>query len=128
VRSDGGGRRGLPRPRFRIAPEAAADVVAYLDARELITGIYLPRNLTVTLADGTVVQARAYVADVSHAQFVGHGTDAEKAAAITAGRGSEGRSLDYLANLVAHLDELKIGDARLRRLLTLAAQVPPPEI
>lgn len=105
---------------FRVAASDAAAVVAYLDARELITDIYHPRALIATLEDGRTVPARGYVADTAHAQFVGGWSDAEKAAAIAAGRGSEGRSLDYLANLVAHLDELGIGDSRLHRLLDLA--------
>ncbi|MHB1205052.1 MAG: gamma-glutamylcyclotransferase [Rhodospirillaceae bacterium] len=108
---------------FRIAPEAVPAAVAYLDDRELITRIYRPQILTAVLGDCAAVQARTYVADTSHAQFVGHWSDAEKAAAIVAGRGSEGRSLDYLASLVAHLDELNIGDAHLRRLLALAAEI-----
>ncbi len=105
---------------FRIADDAAADVIAYLDPRELITDIYHPRTLEVTLADGAVVNARAYVADTTHAQFVGGWSDAEKAAAIVAGRGSQGRALDYLESLVAHLDELGIGDGHMHRLLELA--------
>lgn len=108
---------------FRIAPEDVATVVAYLDERELITNIYRPQILTPVLGDGTTVQARTYVADMSPAQFVGDWSDAEKAAAIVAGRGTEGRSLDYLASLVAHLDELNIGDAHLRRLRALAAEI-----
>lgn len=105
---------------FRIADDAVADVVGYLDTRELISGIYHPRTLPVTLAGGAVVSARAYVADTSHVQFVGGWSDAQKAAAIAAGRGSEGRSLDYLESLVAHLDELGIGDGHMQRLLELA--------
>lgn len=115
---DGGGAcRGRA---FRVAADAAASVIAYLDERELITDIYLPRTLTATLADGTAVAVRAYVADTAHAQFVGAWSDEQKAAAIVAGRGSEGRSLDYLANLVVHLDELSLGDSHLHRLLDLA--------
>jgi cation transport protein ChaC len=107
---------------FRIAPEAVAEVVATLDARELITRIYLPQALPAVFGDGRQIHARTYIADTAHAQFVGHWSDADKAAAIAAGRGSEGRSLDYLASLVAHLDELNIGDGHLRRLLTMAAE------
>ena len=105
---------------FRVAPGDAAAVIAYLDGRELITDIYRPQMLAVTLEDGRSVLARGYVADTGHRQFVGGWSDAEKAAAIAAGRGSEGRSLDYLANLVAHLDALGIGDSHLHRLLDQA--------
>lgn len=113
--------RGVCRGRaFRVAPADADAVIAYLDERELITDIYHTRMLPVTLEDGRTVPARGYVADTAHRQFVGGWSDAEKAAAIVAGRGSQGRSLDYLASLVAHLDGLGIGDSRLHRLLDLA--------
>ncbi len=105
---------------FRIADDAADEIIGYLDERELITDIYHPRTLEVMLADGAVVNARAYVADTTHAQFVGGWSDDEKAATIVAGRGSQGRSLDYLASLVAHLDELGIGDGHMHRLLAMA--------
>lgn len=114
-------KSGVCRGRaFRVAGGDAAAVIAYLDARELVTDIYHPRVLAVTLEDGRTVSARGYIADTAHAQFVGGWSDAAKVAAIVAGRGSEGRSLDYLANLVAHLEELGIGDSRLHRLLVLA--------
>lgn len=105
---------------FRIAAADAAAVIAYLDERELITDIYHPRTLTAVLEGGRIVPARGYVADTGHAQFVGAWSDDEKAAAIVAGRGSQGRSLDYLATLVAHLDELGIRDGHMHRLLELA--------
>ena len=105
---------------FRIADDAVPGVIATLDARELISGIYHPCTLPVMLESGVVVNARTYVADTSHAQFVGGWSDDQKAVAIAAGRGSEGRSLDYLASLVAHLDELGIGDGHMHRLLELA--------
>jgi cation transport protein ChaC len=115
--SPGGVCRGVA---FRVAPEALADVIAYLDRRELISYIYLPRHLPVTLADGRRVVARTYVPDATHAQFVGGWSDAEKARHIAQGVGSEGSSLDYLANIVAHLRELDIADARLESLLAQA--------
>jgi cation transport protein ChaC len=114
-------KEGVCRGRaFRIAPDQADAVVAYLDERELITDIYHPRTLAVVLEDGRTVPARGYVADTGHVQFVGGWSDAEKARAIAAGRGSAGSSLDYLASLVTHLDELGITDGHMHRLLDLA--------
>jgi cation transport protein ChaC len=107
---------------YRIASSAVPDVVAYLDARELITNIYHPQFLSVTLGDERRVTALAYVADLHHAQFVGHWPDAEKAAAIAAGVGSEGGSLDYLEQIVSHLDELGITDDHMHRLLLAARE------
>jgi cation transport protein ChaC len=105
---------------FRIAPEKIAGVIDYLDERELISYIYIPRHLRIRLANGRSAVARVYVADDSHAQFAGHWSDDEKAAHVVQGVGSEGRSLDYLANIIAHLEDLGIIDANLERLLAKA--------
>lgn len=105
---------------YRIAPENIEAAVAYLDARELITAIYVPRHLPILLDDGRSVMARIYVADTTHEQFVGDWSDDVKAAAIVQGIGSEGRSLDYLVSVVDHLRELGIDDAHLTELLTQA--------
>jgi cation transport protein ChaC len=107
---------------YRLHPNEIDKAVAYLDERELITDIYTPRHLPIDL-DGRRALARVYIADVKHDQFVGAWTDAEKAAAIVRGSGSEGRSLDYLANLVDHLDELGIADAHMRDLLRKARAI-----
>jgi len=115
---DGSGAdcRGLA---YRIAPENIDAAVAYLDARELITDIYIPRHLRIML-DGRAALARVYVAATTHAQYVGQWSDDEKAAALVSGVGTEGRSLDYLANVVAHLRELGIDDAHMSDLLCKA--------
>ena len=105
---------------YRIAPENIETAVAYLDARELITDIYIPRHLEIALEGGRRALARIYVADTAHAQFVGAWSDEEKSAAIVNGTGSEGRSLDYLVNVVAHLRELGIDDAHMSDLLRKA--------
>ena len=102
---------------YRLAPDQIESAVNYLDSRELITGIYLPRHLAIILGGGRRVTARVYVADTAHEQFVGPWPDAKKAAAIVRGVGREGRSLDYLSNLVNHLRELEIEDARMTALL-----------
>jgi cation transport protein ChaC len=105
---------------YRIAAVDADHALAYLDARELITDIYIPRHRPIALAAGRTAIARVYVADTAHGQFVGGWTDAEKVRAIVAGKGSEGRSLEYLRNLVGHLEELGIVDAHMEALLDAA--------
>ena len=102
---------------FRIAPADVRAVVDYLDARELITDIYRPEYRAVVLADGRAVTALVYVADTAHAQFVGPWSGGAKAALIASATGSEGASLDYLNQLVAHLEALGIRDDGLRALL-----------
>ncbi len=117
---------------FRLPPEYAprAAALKYLDDRELITKIYIPRHLPVMLGDGRRVIARVYVSDSAHPQYVGQWSDATKAAHIVQGVGSEGRSLDYVANIARHLDDLGIDDANIKRLHALAqgqtAPAPAP--
>src|SRR4051812_28151079 len=96
---------------YRIAAVDADHALEYLDDRELITDIYIPRHRPVVLASGRTAIARVYVADTAHQQYVGGWSDAEKVRHILQGKGSEGRSLEYLRNLVQHLHELGIADA-----------------
>jgi cation transport protein ChaC len=105
---------------YRIARVNADAALEYLDRRELITDIYIPRHLPIALASGRSALARVYVADTAHGQFVGDWSDAEKVRHIVQGHGSEGRSLDYLRTLVQHLEELGIADAHMEALLTAA--------
>lgn len=108
---------------YRVAQDHAAAVIALLDARELISNIYVPEQHDIVLDDGRRVRARVYVGATAHAQFAGHWSEDEKANAIAQATGSEGTSLDYLANLVAHLAEMGIDDAHLEKLLTRARSV-----
>ena len=105
---------------YRIAAVNADAALEYLDRRELITDIYLPRHRPVTPASGRTVVARVYIADTAHGQFVGGWSDVEKVRHIVQGTGSEGRSLAYLRNLVEHLRELDIVDAHMEDLLAAA--------
>lgn len=105
---------------LRLEPGTRAAALKYLDDRELITKIYIPRHLLVTLDTGRQITARVYVSDATHEQYVGDWPDEKKAAHVVQGVGSEGRSLDYLANIARHLDELGIADANITRLYALA--------
>src|SRR5581483_1678681 len=98
---------------YRIAAVNAESALAYLDDRELITDIYIPRHLPIRLAAGHEVIARVYVADTAHGQFVGDWSDEKKVSHIVQGKGTEGRCLEYMRNLVAHIDELGISDAHM---------------
>src|SRR4051812_37112976 len=62
---------------FRVASEEAAETIAYLRAREQVTGVYLERRLAVRLAGGEKVEALAYVVDKGHAQYAGRLPEAE---------------------------------------------------
>ena len=114
----GGSCRGLA---LRVAPEHVSQTLAYLWHREMISGVYRPTLLTIRLlacADGGPrVAACTFVADRGHRQYCGELDIERRVSLICQGRGSGGANWEYLANTVAHLEELGIHDAALSRLL-----------
>lgn len=112
----GGSCRGRA---FRVAAERAEAVIALLHDREMITGVYRPGPLPVTLDDGRRVAAHGFVVRRDHPQYRGRLRPDEAARLVRQGSGSRGSSRDYLASTVAHLDELGIRDGSLHRLLDL---------
>ena len=101
---------------YRIHQDHRHDVIAYLDDRELVTDVYVPQHHDVALDDGRSVTARVYVADVEHIQFAGHWTIEDKVTFLLQGHGTEGRSIDYLANVLEQLSRLGIEDEHLEEL------------
>ena len=104
---------------FRVAPADAGAVHARLYEREMITGVYLERMVTVRLDDGRRVGALAFVADRRHVQYLPAGDLARAAVLIRQGVGKAGSSRDYLACTVEQLTALGIKDGALHRLLAL---------
>ena len=109
----GGACRGLV---YRVPPGEGEAVMDYLHEREMVTGVYNPRWLTVDTAEGRVMAA-GFVVDVHHPQYAGRLRDADMAAIIRHAQGSGGPNLDYLRNTVHHLDALDMHDHALHRLL-----------
>ncbi len=105
---------------LRVAPEHHDATLAYLEQREMATLAYRPKLLPVRLDGGSAVRALAFVADPGHRQYVGDLPAEEAARLVRQGRGSYGNSLDYLRNVVAHLDAIGIADGPLHRVLALA--------
>ncbi len=104
---EGGSCEGIA---FRVAAALRETVVAYLDARELVTAVYLPRWLPVELAGGETVEALCYLADRDHAQYAGSLAAAEAARIIRRARGRAGDNIDYIVNTWRHLQEMDIAD------------------
>lgn len=106
-----------------VAVEEWPQIKASLDARELVTGVYIPRWLKVRLDNGRAVAAYAYVCDRTHDQYWS-GAEDEAVRLIRQGCGHSGPARDYLASTVEHLAGLGIRDGALHRLL---ARVDTPE-
>ena len=101
--------------RVRRADEEA--VIDYLYRREMVTGVYRPGFHNAVTPDGARMRVLAFVADPHHRQYAGHLSEAEVVKIIATSHGQRGANATYLANTVAHLDELGIGDGPLHRLL-----------
>ncbi|MFQ5954693.1 MAG: gamma-glutamylcyclotransferase [Kiloniellales bacterium] len=111
----GGSCRGRA---YRVAGDRAAETLEYLWDREMVSGVYLPRRVSVRLARGRV-ECWTFVADRNHVQYAGALGLEEQVGLILQGCGDNGRCRDYLANTVRHLDELGIEDGPLHRLMAL---------
>lgn len=101
---------------LRVEDGAEATTIDYLRERELISSAYVERLLPVGLANGTQVNALAYVVDTTHEQYVAHLSLQEQAEIIAHAVGGRGPNTEYLWNTVAHLAELGIEDPDLRWL------------
>jgi cation transport protein ChaC len=109
----GGPCRGVA---FRLSPSHALAGLESLWARELLTTIYRPRWLTVTV-EGRAVTAISFVVKKADAQYAGALPAAEQAAIIAAAQGKLGSCRDYLANTVAELVALGIDEPWMTALL-----------
>lgn len=118
----GGACRGIA---WRVAAAEAAEVLAALDARELVAGEYHRRVVPVTLLDsGARKRAIAYVADRSAPSYAPRLPPAEMARRIAGACGHFGSNRAYLHATARQLAALGVQD---RRIAQLAALCPPPE-
>lgn len=104
---------------YRIAAEEAAETLAYLRERELVSYAYREITHPVTLDGGGAVEALAYVSDRAHPQYRGGLTLAEQAEVIARAVGPMGPNAEYLMNTVDSLAALGLDDPDLTALAEL---------
>lgn len=107
---------------FRIAGPNVARTLEALWHREMPNHVYEPRFVTVRLGRRTV-SAVTFVADRRHRQFAGRLSLPQTARIVARGCGIRGQNLDYLANTVAHMDELGVREGHLHDVLTRARRL-----
>jgi len=107
---------------FRVNPNEETRVLAELRERELISSAYLERVLDLTLDDGAIVPALAYVIDPDHVQYCQFDLETQ-AQMIARSVGGRGPNTEYLFNTAAHLDEMAIKDADMAWLVTRVRQI-----
>ena len=108
----GGSCRGRA---FRIRPEQEAEILEYLDGRELVTNVYRRKRLPVTVG-GRRLPAWAYVVRRDHPQYAGQLAPGRLLELVERGVGRSGRCRDYLLSTVGHLEAMGIFDGPLHML------------
>ena len=112
--SAGSGVRGAA---YRVADADWARTYAYLLEREQPTETYREAVAAVRLDDGRTVDALVFLSDPAHPQWAG-ALSAERQAELIAGaHGLSGRNIDYLRELVTHLQDAGEPDTDMERLL-----------
>lgn len=113
----GGSCHGLA---FRVAAAHVEETRAYLWERELSTDAYRPLEARIWFGREEHVNALTFVARPDHRQYLRAESPDLAAELVCQGRGALGTSLDYLRNVVRHLDEIGIADGPLHQVLTIA--------
>ncbi len=107
---------------FRVDKRHAKGTLETLWQREMPNGVYEARLLPVRLGQ-RMVRAVAFVADSKHRQFAGRLSIPETARMVAQGCGMRGQNLDYLAQTVAHMDELGMREGHLHEVLDAARRL-----
>jgi cation transport protein ChaC len=102
---------------FRVGAEDAQETIAYLRAREQVTGVYLERRVPVQLAGDGIVDALVYVVDRGHAQYAGRMPETELLRLVQQGRGISGANPEYVRSTHEHLTEMGVIDPLLARIV-----------
>ncbi len=113
---------------FRVPLELRDEVVAYLRERELVTSVYLERQLPIRLESGQSVMALSYIVDRQHAQYAGRLSEQDAAAIVSGGIGQSGRNEDYLFSTIDHLKALGIRDHWMEGVGALVGRPKTPNL
>ncbi|MEM8572243.1 MAG: gamma-glutamylcyclotransferase [Pseudomonadota bacterium] len=107
---------------YRVSQSHAAETLAYLRERELVSYAYVEAWLPVHLQSGETVEAVTYVIDRDHPQYRGDLDLQRQADIIASAEGPRGPNADYLFNTVDGLVELGLHDADLLALAGLVRE------
>jgi glutathione-specific gamma-glutamylcyclotransferase len=111
-RDPAGGCAGVA---YLVGAAGAAETLAALRERELVSYAYNEAVLPVKLEGGDTVEAVTYVSNPDHAQYCALSLEAQ-AEVIARAEGPRGPNADYLMNTVESLEALGLRDPDLMRL------------
>jgi len=107
---------------YRVAAASVRRVLGKLYVREMRNRVYRPTFVRVR-AGGREVRALAFVADITHRQYVGDLDVASTARFVAQGVGERGHNIDYVSYTLAHMHELGVRDPNLDRVLLKALEL-----
>ena len=116
----GGSCRGLS---FRIERTEAEEELRLVWRREMLSGAYRPRWVTVETADGPH-RALTFVINRDNPRYTGRLPESETVAVLGCAAGHLGSSRDYLLQALQALESFGIEDRRMRRLAAMVALIP----
>lgn len=103
---------------FGVEPAREPEVLAYLDARELLDSYVYDRvRLPVRSVAGTEFNAWCYVAKPDHPDFAGGLDRAAVLRCVRDGHGLAGACADYVRSTVDHLREMGIAEPALEAIV-----------
>jgi cation transport protein ChaC len=104
---------------YRVAPDQARAVRAYLRAREQVTLVYRETagHVELDLPERPRVRALCFMVDTAHPQYAGDLPLERQVHLVRRSHGRSGPNIDYIANTVRHLREAGVLDAPLERLV-----------
>ena len=103
---------------FRIKASHAREELELVWRREMISGVYLPRWVTLHSPEGNI-RAITFVVDRAHQQYIAELPPKKAALHLAKAEGFLGSSRIYLENTINHLDSLGFSDSYLNHLYRL---------
>jgi glutathione-specific gamma-glutamylcyclotransferase len=100
---------------YRVNRDLAEEELAIVWNREMVSGAYVPRVVTLHTPEGDV-PGIAFVINRQHERYAGRLEPAGMIDALAHASGTIGRCCDYLFSTVEHMDELGIGDGAMHDL------------
>lgn len=95
---------------FLVRGKDREKVLEYLRERELVTNVYLERQVTLRLEYERTVPAVGYVVDRRHRQYAGSMEPNDAVKRIVGSVGKSGPNEEYVLNTLDHLKSLGIRD------------------
>jgi len=101
---------------FRVRPEDQKTVLEYLRGREMITNVYRPSMVKISLSTQHETSALTFIVDRKHPQYAGRLHDDILLHTVENARGSRGPNHEYVRNTLDHLKNIGYQDQQLLQL------------